>query len=118
MTDYGVRTVVDLRFPVELEEDPPRDVDLDVVHLSLLGEPDHERWTALEARATATGTAAGFTRMVYLEALEQHNANLAAAVAAVGHAGSRRRRRPLSRREGQDGARDGAPASTRGSSDG
>ena len=86
MTDYGVRTVVDLRFPVELEEDPPRDVDLEVVHLSLLGEPDHERWTELEARAAATGTAAGFTRTVYLDALEEHNANLAAAVAAVGHA--------------------------------
>ncbi len=86
MTDYGVRTVVDLRYPSELVDDPPRDVDLDVVHLSLLGEPDHERWKELEARATATGTAAGFTRVVYLETLEQHRENLASAVAAVGHA--------------------------------
>jgi protein-tyrosine phosphatase len=86
MTAYGVRTVVDLRYRVELDDDPPRDVELDVVHLSLLGEPDHERWTELEARAVATGTAAGFTRLVYLDTLEEHRSNLAAAVAAVGHA--------------------------------
>lgn len=86
MTDYGVRTVVDLRYPGELEEDPPRDVDLDVVHLSLLGEPDRERWSEVEARAVATGTAVGFTRVVYLDALETYRENLAAAVGAVGHA--------------------------------
>ena len=35
---HGVARIVDLRWPEELEEDPPRDVDIDVVHVSLLGD--------------------------------------------------------------------------------
>ena len=34
---HGVERIVDLRFPEELADDPPRDVDLDVVHVSVLG---------------------------------------------------------------------------------
>jgi protein tyrosine/serine phosphatase len=86
LTDYGVRTVVDLRYQVELDRDPPRDVDLDVVHISLFGEPDEERWVELEKLGTAQGDAAGFTRVVYLEVLEEHRAKVATAVGAVGHA--------------------------------
>jgi len=39
---HGVSRIVDLRWPEELEEDPPRDLDIDVVHVSLLGvlDPD------------------------------------------------------------------------------
>ncbi len=86
LRDYGVGTVVDLRYQVELDRDPPRDVDVDVVHISLLGEPDHARWAELEARAVAAGDAAGFTRTVYLDTLEEYRSNLADAVGAVGHA--------------------------------
>ena len=86
LTEYGVRTVVDLRYQVELDRDPPRDMDLDVVHISLFGEPDEERWAELEKLGTAQGDSAGFTRVIYLEVLEEHRANVAAAVAAVGHA--------------------------------
>ena len=86
LTEYGVRTVVDLRYQVELDRDPPRDVDLDVVHISLFGEPDEERWAELEELGTAQGDATGFTRVIYLEVLEEHRAKLAEAVAAVGHA--------------------------------
>lgn len=88
LTEYGVRTVVDLRYQVELDRDPPRDLDLDVVHISLFGEPDEERWAQLEKLGTAQGDSAGFTRVIYLEVLEEHRANVAAAVAAVGHAAS------------------------------
>ena len=86
LTDYGVRTVVDLRYQVELDQDPSRDVDLDVVHISLFGEPDEERWAELEALGTAEGDSTGFTRVIYLAVLEEHRAKLAQAVAAVGHA--------------------------------
>ncbi len=86
LTEYGVRTVVDLRYQVELDRDPPRDVDLDVVHISLFGEPDEERWVELEKLGTAQGDAAGFTRVIYLEVLEEHREKVADAVAAVGHA--------------------------------
>ena len=38
LVDYGVRSVVDLRFHEELAEDPPRELPVDVVHVSLFGE--------------------------------------------------------------------------------
>jgi protein tyrosine/serine phosphatase len=38
LVDHGVSRVIDLRFPVELEEDTPRDAPVDVVHIPLLGE--------------------------------------------------------------------------------
>jgi protein-tyrosine phosphatase len=37
---HGVTRIVDLRWPEELAEDAPRDVDIDVAHVSLLGELD------------------------------------------------------------------------------
>ncbi len=86
LRDYGVHTVVDLRFQVELDEDSPHDLDLEIVHLSLFGEPDDARWAELDALGTATGDSAGFTRVIYLAVLEEHRANVAAAVAAVGGA--------------------------------
>jgi protein-tyrosine phosphatase len=86
LVEYGIRTVVDLRYRTELESDPPRELDVEVVHLSLFGEPDVARWAELDALGSEATDAAGFTRVVYLEVLEEHRANLAAAVAAVGHA--------------------------------
>ena len=38
LAEHGVTRIVDLRWPEELAEDPPRDVEIDVVHVSLLGE--------------------------------------------------------------------------------
>jgi len=37
LADHGVQRIVDLRFPEELADDHPRDVDIDVVHVSVLG---------------------------------------------------------------------------------
>ena len=84
LDDYGIRTVVDLRYPNELELDAPRDLDVDVVHLSLFGEPDEERWVELDALGAAAGDDAGFTRVIYLEVLEEHGANVARAISAIG----------------------------------
>jgi protein-tyrosine phosphatase len=83
---YGIRTALDLRFDDELADDPPGELPIDVVHLSLLGEPDEERWRELDRRAAAIGDPAGATRMVYLEALEEHHARFAAAIGAVADA--------------------------------
>jgi protein tyrosine/serine phosphatase len=86
LVGYGIRTVVDLRYHNELEADPPRALDVEVVHISLLGEPDEERWAELDAIAAAARDVASSTRAVYLEVMEDHRANIATAVAAVGHA--------------------------------
>lgn len=86
LTDYGVRTVVDLRYQAELDDDPPLDLDVAVVHVSLFGEPDYERWQALDALGAAAENAAAATRAVYLEVAEEHRANLAKAVGTVAQA--------------------------------
>jgi protein tyrosine/serine phosphatase len=84
--EYGIRTVIDLRFREELADDPPGDLPIDVVHLSLFGERDEERWRELDRRAAAIGDPAGATTMVYLETLEEHRARFGTAVVAVADA--------------------------------
>jgi protein tyrosine/serine phosphatase len=83
---YGIRTAVDLRFHEELADDPPGDVPIDVVHVSLFGERDEERWRELDRRATALGDPERATRMIYLETLEEHRPRFVAAIAAVADA--------------------------------
>ena len=86
VVDYGVRTVVDLRFDLEREDDPPRELPVDVVHVSLFGEPDEAWWSDLDARAGAAGSIPAATQLVYSELLELRGAELAAAVTAVADA--------------------------------
>lgn len=40
LAEHGIRRVVDLRWQEEIVDDPPRDVDVDAVHVSLLGTYD------------------------------------------------------------------------------
>lgn len=75
---YGVRTIVDLRFPRELEADPPRDVPVDVVHVPLLDQDDEEAMTAIDAWQTTEGA--------YLEMLERFRPNFARAIEVIGEA--------------------------------
>jgi len=86
LVEYGVRTVVDLRFRSELEADAPRDLPVDLVHVSLFGEPSDERGERLEALSAAAGDAAAGTRAVYLALLAENRRQVAEAVAAVGRA--------------------------------
>jgi protein-tyrosine phosphatase len=83
---HGIRTIVDLRFHSELEADPPRQLPVDVVHISLLGHPDPERWAEIDAIADAAGDPITSTRAVYLEFLERFGENFATSVAAVADA--------------------------------
>jgi protein-tyrosine phosphatase len=75
---YGVRTIVDLRFPVELEADPPRDVPVGVVHVPLLDQHDEEARAAIDACST--------TASAYLEMLERFRPNFARAIEAIAQA--------------------------------
>lgn len=83
---HGIGTVLDLRFHEELQADPPGEVPLEVVHLSLFGDFDPDRWAELDRRAAAAGDDAAATRLVYLDALETHRENLAAAIRVVAEA--------------------------------
>jgi protein-tyrosine phosphatase len=80
---YGVTTIVDLRRPLEREEDPPRLPTIDVAHVSLLGDDDEARWTRLETLAAAAPTPAESTAVVYRDVLAVNGPELAAAVGAV-----------------------------------
>jgi protein tyrosine/serine phosphatase len=83
LLDYGVGRIVDLRVHSELADDPPRDVAIDVVHLSVLPEFQDEMWVEIDAIGDAQPDAVTETRAVYLEFLERFPRNFAAAVEAI-----------------------------------
>jgi protein tyrosine/serine phosphatase len=83
---YGIQTVLDLRFREELEADPPGEIPVDVVHLSVFEELDPEYWAELDGRAAATGDDVAATTLVYLEQLERHRGQVAAAIGIVADA--------------------------------
>jgi protein-tyrosine phosphatase len=83
---FGVACILDLRFHSELADDPPRDVPLDVIHISVLPEPDAEVWREMDAIGDAQADPATGTRAVYLEFLERYGPKFAEAVDAVANA--------------------------------
>jgi protein-tyrosine phosphatase len=78
LVEYGVRTIVDLRSPIELEADPPRDVPLAVVHVPLLDPDDEEAVAAVDAWPTTEGA--------YLEMLERFRPSFVRALQAIARA--------------------------------
>lgn len=81
LADYGVRRIVDLRFQGEIDDDPPRDVPVDVVHVPLLEDPD--RVAEIDELVKDVHEPAIWRRSVYLAFLERFPRNFARAVAAV-----------------------------------
>ena len=86
---HGVRTVVDLRGDHEREEDPPRDLPVDVVHVPFM-EANEEEWQAIaeeiETASAAAPDVETSTRDVYVIFLERFKSNVAAAVREVARA--------------------------------
>jgi protein-tyrosine phosphatase len=86
---HGVRTVVDLRGDHEREEDPPRELPVDVVHVPFM-EANEEEWQeiaeAIETAATAAPDVETSTRDVYVIFLERFKGNVAAAIREVARA--------------------------------
>jgi protein-tyrosine phosphatase len=82
LLEHGVTRVVDLRFPIELEEDPLDELPVEVVHLSLLGEWDDDYRGALEAQMAASAPPE-YLRWSYLDFLERFRANFGAVVSAI-----------------------------------
>jgi hypothetical protein len=85
LADHGVVRVVDLRWPEELDEDPPSDVHVDVVHVSLLGEFDVDYTDDIEDYMAA-GDPIGYWASSYVSILDEFRANFGRAVAAVADA--------------------------------
>jgi protein-tyrosine phosphatase len=84
LDDYGVTTIVDLRLADELAEDPPRELDLDVVHVPVF-EGDAAFWAAVDRRLSGLDAVA-HKREAYLVALEHWRRRFGDAFAAVANA--------------------------------
>jgi protein-tyrosine phosphatase len=83
---YGVSRIIDLRVHSELALDPPRELDVEVVHVSVMHDMDDEEWVEIDAIGDAQSDAVSSTRAVYLEFLERRSPQFAQAFAAVADA--------------------------------
>jgi protein-tyrosine phosphatase len=87
LVDYGVRTVIDLRFPEELKIDPPpfaseeaRNGVITFYHLPFIGEVDEATRVAWNAATTTADS--------YFVTLGRSQANIAAVMTAIARASS------------------------------
>lgn len=83
---YGVRRIVDLRWHAELEEDLPRELSIEVVHVPLLGERNEATASEIDALLSEIQDPADRRSVMYLEFLRRYPGNFARAIAAVGKA--------------------------------
>jgi protein-tyrosine phosphatase len=89
LAHHGVTRIVDLRWPEERAQDPPRDVAVEVVHVSVLGptfEEDAELYRALDAYIDTVEDPADHYAHEYIEFLERNRERFAQALAAVADA--------------------------------
>jgi protein-tyrosine phosphatase len=89
LAHHGVVRIVDLRWPEERAEDPPRDVDVEVVHVSVLGPNlaeslDYLR--TLDAHVDTVDDVADHYAFSYVDFLERNRARFGEALAAVADA--------------------------------
>jgi protein tyrosine/serine phosphatase len=84
LAEHGVTRIVDLRFPEELAEDAPRDVDIEVVHISVLGEGYDPGYVAeLDAHLESADDIADHYAWSYLDFLERYRDRFGRAFAAI-----------------------------------
>ena len=87
LVDHGVTRVIDLRFPVEREEDVPRDAPVEVVHISLLGEGHAAEWEdEFAAVMDRSVSAEEYLVFAYLEFLERYPQRFARVFEAIADA--------------------------------
>ena len=87
LADHGVQRIVDLRWPEELAEDQPRDVEIEVVHVSVLGPVfDAEYVAELDAHLASVDDVADHYAWSYVEFLERYRDQFGSAFAAVADA--------------------------------
>lgn len=84
LVDYRIRTIVDLRWREELEEDPPRELPVAAVHVPLFGERSEVE--AVDRDLRAISDPVEWRYRSYVEALARFRSNFARAIAAVAEA--------------------------------
>jgi hypothetical protein len=86
LVEHGVRRVVDLRWDEERERDPPRELPVEIVHVSLFGRLDPEYGAADDAAWQAAADVAAAFSERYLAYLGDYRENFGTALAAVADA--------------------------------
>ena len=87
LAEHGITRIVDLRWPEELAEDAPRDVDIEVVHVSVLGEAiDSDYIAELDAHLESVDDVADHYAWSYVDFLERYRERFGRAVAAIADA--------------------------------
>jgi protein tyrosine/serine phosphatase len=87
LVEYGVRTIVDLRYDEEREDDPPRELDVEVVHVPLFGDRDADLGDELQRRIDAEPNLAEQYALFYGDWLERYPQGFASAIRAIAGAG-------------------------------
>ncbi len=85
LAGHGVVRIVDLRWAEERAEDPPRELEVDVVHVSLLGRFDPDYSDDVD-RYIEAGDPAGYWAAAYGRMISRHRANFGVALAAIADA--------------------------------
>lgn len=87
LADHGVVRIVDLRWPIERDGEEPPPVDVEVVHVPLLGESlDDDYLTELNASLDASDDVADHYAWSYVDFLERFRDRFGIALAAVADA--------------------------------
>lgn len=89
LADHGVTRIVDLRWPEEAAADPPRDLEIEVVSVSVLGDSMDASlaWLhELDANLDEVEDVADHYAWSYVEFLERHRDRFGRALAAIADA--------------------------------
>jgi protein tyrosine/serine phosphatase len=87
LADHGVVRIVDLRWPIERDGEQPPPVDVEVVHVPLLGESlDDDYLAELNASLDASDDVADHYAWSYVDFLERFRGRFGIALAAVADA--------------------------------
>lgn len=89
VAEHGVTRIIDLRWPEERAEDPPRNVDVEVVHVSVLGptlEEGHAYLKTLDAHVDLVDDIADHYAWSYVDFLERNRTRFGEAFAAIADA--------------------------------
>lgn len=85
LAEHGVTRIVDLRWQEELDEDPPREIGIEVVHVSLLGVLDPNFSDDIRDYM-AVDDPAGYWAVAYTRILRAYAPNFGLALAAIADA--------------------------------
>jgi protein tyrosine/serine phosphatase len=90
VVEHGITRIVDLRWPEEAAEDPPRDVSIEVVQVSVLGETlgaERDYFRRMDGHLDDVDDVADHYAWSYVEFLERNRDRFGRAVGAIADAG-------------------------------